>query len=486
MNHHSEKFILIYLFAACLLSLYGTEVCAYIDSLLFLEIFPIFSGSLIIFFFLRTQFFKKQVSLYRAFWIECLGWLIAGLAVSIVNAFLFKFPLGSGLKVLVGYCAMGLQSAVYFALLVEKDQMSQGVNHQTVKMNLRKSVSIPTRLYVLVLLSHILTASIICLILLKDYYEIVNMADQSDLTPFTSMITEVILCFVLFLLTNSMITKVYSDNLKTLLKNQLDSMDLISAGNLDVVVPVLANHEMGLIGVHTNTMVERLRHRKQLQSIFDKLVSPEVAQRILSSEAGDQLGGKEIEATVMFMDIRNFTSMSEECSARDIVRLLNHYFSVVVEIIHAHHGVVDKFIGDAVMAVFGFDETRDGSSATHAVQASLEIKQALFDINQALKEDNLPEIANGIGLHYGEMISGNIGSPNRLEYTVIGDTVNIGARLESTCKALKTWLCISNTVYDQLGSDLQGEFIEVGEVSLKGKSSEVVVFKPRESSTQDQ
>lgn len=180
-----------------------------------------------------------------------------------------------------------------------------------------------------------------------------------------------------------------------------------------------------------NTELERLNH--QIRELFGRYVSHEVRDTIL--QAGDDaLAGKEVDCTILFCDLRGFTALSEKLGAHGTVRMLNAYFTEMVGAIQAHHGTVDKFIGDAVMAVFGVP-TPNEAHADFACQAALAMKAALVRFNAQFAQDLAGgDLKIGIGLASGKVIAGNLGSAQRLEYTVVGPTVNLASRLESLTK----------------------------------------------------
>ncbi|MCY4524357.1 MAG: adenylate/guanylate cyclase domain-containing protein [Halobacteriovoraceae bacterium] len=214
---------------------------------------------------------------------------------------------------------------------------------------------------------------------------------------------------------------------------------------------------------------------ERISNIFGKYIDPKIAGEILTQDSDSTLEGKNIQAAILFSDIRKFTSLSEHYSAKDIVQMLNIYFGSFVETIHAQEGILDKFIGDAVMAVF--TETPNAlDPCERAVKTALIMKENLITINNKLKRKKLPLIKNGIGIHFGEVISGNIGSPDRLEYTVIGDTVNTAARLESANKDLRTSVLISKMVYNRLSATIKTKFKSEGLKTFKGKEEKTEVF----------
>jgi len=202
--------------------------------------------------------------------------------------------------------------------------------------------------------------------------------------------------------------------------------------------------------------------------------SPEVAGRIASAEK-DFLkpGGRRQKVAVMFIDIRNFTAMSESLAPEEVTSFLSDYHNRIVKVIFKHGGTLDKFMGDGIMATFGTPEPVN-DDLSRALEAGLEIKKAVRDFNDERAAKGLEPIGQGIGLHFGEAIVGNIGTEDRLEYTVIGDTVNVASRLESACKETGADFIISSYVQTQLK---EGHFAtSLGQVQLKGKAETQELF----------
>jgi adenylate cyclase len=196
---------------------------------------------------------------------------------------------------------------------------------------------------------------------------------------------------------------------------------------------------LGYIGVLSIRLTGEERERARLRKIFSRYVADEVVEKLLASGKFPDLGGEAFQVTVLFSDIRNFTTISERLEPHKVVEMLNTYFSWACEPILAQGGTVDKFIGDAVMAVFGAPAAYP-DHALRALKAALGLAQQAREFQLWMQEHfgdwDLPAFAVGVGLHTGEAIVGNIGSPKRLEYTSIGDTVNASSRLESLTKEL--------------------------------------------------
>ncbi|MCC6277190.1 MAG: DUF4339 domain-containing protein [Oligoflexia bacterium] len=247
----------------------------------------------------------------------------------------------------------------------------------------------------------------------------------------------------------------------------------IADGDFNVKLEAQANDEIGALTVAFKQMTHGLKERDQLKATFSKFHSKEIAHKILSGEV--KLGGERKMATVFFSDIRGFTSMSERMSPDEVVRMLNEYMTEMVRIIYKHHGVVDKYVGDAIMALWGIPNSGP-NDVLHAVQACLEMRRSLITLNQKRRMRGQPALRIGMGLHSGDVLAGNIGSEERLEYTVIGDTVNQASRIESANKELGSDLLISETTY----ALVRHQGVVVGPpipIQVKGKSQGIVVYQ---------
>ncbi|KZN31626.1 adenylate/guanylate cyclase domain-containing protein [Pseudoalteromonas luteoviolacea] len=217
----------------------------------------------------------------------------------------------------------------------------------------------------------------------------------------------------------------------------------------------------------TNTYT-RLRHRERLLRYLPK----KLVSAVETGKVDIEPGGERRNVTVLMADIRRFTSMCEEHEPEVITALLNRYFSAMSTIIFKYDGMIDKFIGDAIMAIFGTPQD-EGNSAKNAIEAAKEMLSVLEELNKELIKEGLPALEIGIGIHSGDAIAGNVGSSSCMDYTVIGDTVNVAARIESKTKDLNTPLLVSKVSVEQ--SELNS-LEKAAEVSLKGRSEPIEVF----------
>lgn len=225
--------------------------------------------------------------------------------------------------------------------------------------------------------------------------------------------------------------------------------------------------------IGTMLVFEDLTKEKRLKSTMARYMTKEVADRLL--EAGDaMLGGQLQEATVFFSDIRSFTSISERIGAHETVSMLNEYFTIMVDIIFKYGGVLDKYIGDAIMAVFGAPFS-SGEDADRALMASIEMLRALRVFNEERMKNGKDPIRIGIGINTDKIVSGNIGSMKRMDYTVIGDGVNLASRLEGANKYYGSSILISEFTFRQLKGNYL--FREVDRMRVKGKNEPVTVYE---------
>ncbi len=220
-------------------------------------------------------------------------------------------------------------------------------------------------------------------------------------------------------------------------------------------------------------MIENISNEKRMKSTMARYMDPGLADRLLAG-GGEALGGQSVEATVLFSDIRSFTTLTEELGAQGTVALLNEYFTVMVNCITAEGGMLDKFIGDAIMAEFGIPIPH-GDDTDRALRAAIAMINELRTLNTKRQQRGQKPILMGIGLNTDSIVSGNIGSPKRMDYTVIGDGVNLASRLESACKEYSAQILISEFTYRKLKGTYRTR--EVDKVVVKGKTEPVSVFE---------
>jgi len=249
----------------------------------------------------------------------------------------------------------------------------------------------------------------------------------------------------------------------------------------DWLLPVAAP-QTALAAAYLMTLGLRLtgeeRARVRMRSLFERYVSDQVVEKLLAEERRPDLGGETLTVTVLFSDIRNFTTIAEKLSAHEVVEMLNAYFTRVCEPILAQGGSVDKFIGDAVMALFGAPAAHP-DHARRAVRAALAMaaEAAAFRnwMHDRFPDRGLPEFAIGVGLHTGEAVIGDIGTPKRSDFTAIGDTVNAASRLESATKQLACVIAASDATLRAAGGGIRTGKMET--LQVKGRAEPIRVFE---------
>ena len=266
--------------------------------------------------------------------------------------------------------------------------------------------------------------------------------------------------------TNNMIFMQGTRNLTAWDRNLLD----IFCGNIAVALD-----NIYLIDRMVQKELETERHRMETEKTRDALsryVSPHVASEILSK--GLSLTGERKTVSILFFDIRNFTALSETMRAEEVVKFLNELFTDVVDIIFEHNGTLDKFLGDGLMAVFGVPIST-GNDEKNAICAALKIRTAVAEINRwRVNQENLPALRFGIGIHTGEVVAGNIGSKKRIDYTVIGRSVNLASRVETLTKHFNTDILISEETHEKVKDIVMGTALEP--VAVKGIQKPVTTY----------
>jgi len=228
-------------------------------------------------------------------------------------------------------------------------------------------------------------------------------------------------------------------------------------------------------------MIEDISNEKRLKSTMARYMDPGIADQMLASGA-EALGGQSVKATVLFSDVRSFTTITEQLGAQGTVALLNEYFTLMVDCIQREGGMLDKFIGDAIMAAFGIPMAHE-DDADRAVRTAIAMLKELSSWNAHRIVDGKLPVDIGVGLNTDTVVSGNIGSKKRMDYTVIGDGVNLAARLESACKQYGAHILISEFTYRQLKGTYYSR--ELDFVVVKGKTQPVAIYEILDYHTED-
>jgi adenylate cyclase len=242
---------------------------------------------------------------------------------------------------------------------------------------------------------------------------------------------------------------------------------------IGAVVPATAAAVALFGGVAWRYFVED-REKRHVRRLFGRYVSNDVIDQLMADPTLVRLGGQKRHMTVLFSDIRGFTAASERATPEAVVGQLNEYFAAMVEVLFRHRGTLDKFVGDMVMGLFGAP-LADDRHADHAVSAALDMTRALDRLNENWRREGRPELNIGIGINSGEMIAGNIGSEAIMSYTVIGDAVNLGSRLESLNKEYGTRIIISEATRSLLTAPVETR--PIGEVTVKGRAQAVRIYE---------
>jgi adenylate cyclase len=262
----------------------------------------------------------------------------------------------------------------------------------------------------------------------------------------------------------------YSDNLQRMFETQTETLRNVQEGKLDSYVPVLTRDEFGVIAQQTNLIIDELREKNRIQKTLEQVVSPNIMERLLADSGSKAAQAQEFDLAILFCDLREFTTYAEDKPPDEVIMFLNAYFTKLADVIAEHNGIVNKFIGDAILAVFGVDGDKD--YARHAVEAALDI--IMHSTSAVMRDGTRFDI--GIGINCGRAAAGTIGSSERFEYTFIGDSVNVASRLDGLSKRLGYRIVTSAGVHDLIPEHHKAMFTDLGDHNIRGKSQAVHLY----------
>lgn len=294
-----------------------------------------------------------------------------------------------------------------------------------------------------------------------------------ELAPARDLQNVILLISLAALAAASAIAIIVARSISRPLQQLAGATRLVARGDYTQRTAIDQVDELGQLADAFNQMTAGLAERDRVRNLLGKVVSPEIATQLLQSDL--KLGGEEREVTILFADLRDFTSLSERLAPAEVLTLLNRYLDRMSAIIEHHGGVIDKYIGDAIMALFGAPMAVPDAPA-RAVAAARDMARALETLNAELRAEGQPPLAFGIGINTARVVAGNMGSKSRLNYTVIGDGVNLASRLEGLTKdpAYGTPIIVSEATLAAMSPRPAAR--ELGEVLVKGRSGAVKIF----------
>ena len=307
-----------------------------------------------------------------------------------------------------------------------------------------------------------------------DLFVITTISEQSVYAVINRTTYRIILFSLAVLFVAIILIRLFSNSITNPIKELVAASSKIEHGEFELDIKPRTHDEIGLLTSSFVQMGKGLAEREKLMISFSKFTNKTVAQKAANGEL--TLGGENRNATIFFSDIRSFTAMSEKMQPNEVVEFLNLYMTKMVECVNKTNGVVDKYIGDAIMAVWGAPESGGSPAvdALNAVIAALMMRGALYKFNKERAEKGLPPVRIGCGINSGPVVAGQIGSEERMEYTVIGDAVNLASRTEALNKPFATDILITENTYNLIKEKLVVE--EMPGVHVKGKTDAIKMF----------
>lgn len=306
----------------------------------------------------------------------------------------------------------------------------------------------------------------------KPWVLLTEVDPDEALAPFAALHTQFLLALVALAVACLLVASQVAFSIRGPLARLFRFVKAVRGGDLTQRAQITGRDEIAELATALNEMVQGLQERDRVKEIFGRYLTKDISERVLKGEVG--LGGERRRVTILLSDIRDFTSMSERMAPEEVVSFLNDYFSEMVDAVFEHGGVLDKFIGDGMLAVFGsLDDEPD--HGRRAVQAALRMKVVLAKLNEERAVAGRPPISIGIGIHTDDVIVGNIGSRRRLEYTVIGDGVNTCSRVEALNKEFGTTILITEATYAEVSQEFECRLMP--ETSLRGKTKALRVYE---------
>jgi adenylate cyclase len=409
--------------------------------------------------------------------LTAVGWCLAGLIWGVLWPLLAGgYETAQALRTVFGITVIAGSAATAFMFFAIERQWRQRLPSffpEGGLTQIRGALRLPVRarLLVVFLLVSVIPVSVLGMLARSRAREALAAGPLAADAIVANMLVSVVFLAVASIVVSVVLALFVSRSVAEPLATLESVMREVERGRLDARAPVVCNDEIGRLTEGFNRMVRGLGEREFLRETFGKYVSEEIRDEILAGRIA--LHGEPREVTILFADIRDFTPWVEATDPREVVRDLNAYFTEMETAIRAHGGLVVQYIGDEIEAVFGAPVARPGH-AGQAVRAAIEMRARLHAWNATRVGSGRAPLRNGIGIHTGTVLAGNIGSADRLSYALVGDSVNLASRLQGLTKELHADVLVSGTTRARIDGD--PPLRPLPAVRVKGRVAEVEVY----------
>lgn len=473
--------VILYFLPFIVLTTYGGKACPFIEGVafstvmmyIFISIFPLYLlRTFFLFYFGKKQVMEWSDTRYLLFeasffvvWVGILA-TIASLFLHFSSESFIKLTAGSGLLSVFSVIDLQLIRKNHLLVLADKRNTTININRKKIVEQYNSFVSLKLKFVFTTILILVLVGIAFSLISYKNYEWLIHNIDEIDhWEGLLSVFKEILFVISVFMGQLVITVILYSNNIIVCFALLSRVISDLFDGKFDNRLLTLSNDEFGMMGENLNIISNELEEKQKIKTTFGKLVSPKVAE-IMMNDNELKLGGVERETVILFSDIRNFTSDSAVATPSATISKLNSYFTKVVGFVEKHSGIVDKFMGDGLMALYGYDDPVRG--VNDAVRSAMDMLSYIKK-----KRDGS---AIGIGIHVGNAILGLIGSPQRLDFTAVGAEVNLASRLESATKENGVDLFLSGAAHARLCEELHSLNWKECHITVKGIEETLTVY----------
>jgi len=403
----------------------------------------------------------------RQFLFDISLYALVSIIIFTAHSLFYMQPMVIAVKIIIGVMIIGYFASIDNALTRERFWFSRS-DHKT-KQDIQFS-PLSSKLSLFMTVTVFIAMTLTGLVAFVDLAYISQNTALDNETMLQVFVVDIFFVFGVVLVLTLRLIHSFSLNLQHVFSTQLSVLQNVQTGNLSQYVPIVTQDEFGLVAQQVNLMIDSLRDKEQLRQTLEKIVSPSIMEKLLSTDDKTLKHGQEYQVAILFCDLRDFTRFTETTSAEDLIFFLNAYFSQMAKIVTTHHGIINKFMGDSVLAVYGLEDSE------HVAENAVKTALTMLDHASNLAMPDGEQLEIGIGIHTGKVIAGTIGSEDRYEYTFMGDAVNTASRLDGLSKRLGYRMIVSEEAYREMKYDTQCQFVDLGIKVVRGKAEPVHVY----------